>query len=427
MRLTSLYTVSIRLLLTAALVTGFCLLGGTVVAQEETPEPAGDEAAPAAPAPAPAEVPAEEPPKTKKKIANGLYVEMSAGYVTLDDIDTSTITLESHTSPNILELESINTRAAIGWRLPHGKGDFRLRFTGYSEDNYRFASTGKARLVDPDLNIPSGDVKDLLDWWKMTIVNGDLNSQRTPPQWTTADDANGDGVVQGDEVTYPFVDLEVHRTGVTNLQNRTQAIDMLYGRRFGGRRFSGRWWGGLRYFLYEGNLLSAAWLDTSTAGEGYTEGALLKPIVMAQKAEGAGPTGALEANFNFFDGRLTLYVMGEVAFTLLTLESDTGPFTTLTKKTPAPFEIRPIAAQLQSDRSKSTWQDAAELGLRVAFKNGIGLELAYNITGYLDTVYVPLRLRIPAKPEESAQGTSATYRTSDLVMKGWRAGVSFQF
>jgi len=422
MRLTSLYTVSIRLLLTAALVIGVCLLVGTVAAQEEPPEPAGEDTpAPATP------VPADEPPATKKKIPNGLYVEAAAGYATIDDIDTSTITIESHTSPNRLEVESINTRAAIGWRLPHGKGDFRLRFTGYSEDNYRFESTGQARSVDPALGIPSSEVKDNLDWWRMTIVNGDLNSQRTPPQWTAADDANGDGLVQRDEVRYPFVDLEVHRTGVTNLQNRTQAIDFLYGRRFGGRRFSGRWWGGLRYFLYEGNLISAAWLNTTVAGEGYTEGALLKPIVLAQKAEGGGPTGSLEADFNFFDGRLTLYLLGEVGFTLLQLESSTGPFTTLTRNTSTPASTYPIAAELQSDRSKSTWQDAAEAGVRVAFKNGIGLEVAYNITGYLDTIYIPLRLRIPTNVQEGDQGTSATYRTSDLVMKGWRAGVSFQF
>lgn len=120
-------------------------------------------------------------------------------------------------------------------------------------------------------------------------------------------------------------------------------------------------------------------------------------------------------------------MMGQIAFMVLDIKSDSGPFSSLVLNPTEPFTTLPASARLMKEQSKSTWQDAGEVGLRIKLKNGLGFELAYNITGYLDVIALPSKLRIPQNPQEAPQGTSATYRTQDLVIDGWRVGMSFQF
>ena len=71
--------------------------------------------------------------------------------------------------------------------------------------------------------------------------------------------------------------------------------------------------------------------------------------------------------------------------------------------------------------------DSAQLFVRWRLRSGVSFELAYNITGYLDVILLPTRIRIAATEPEAQQGTSAVYNTQDLVFDGWRGGASFQF
>ena len=51
---------------------------------------------------------------------------------------------------------------------------------------------------------------------------------------------------------------DIQKNVSDNLQNRFQNWDLLYGRVWGTRKFEGRWFAGLRYMTYEGNLPDAA-------------------------------------------------------------------------------------------------------------------------------------------------------------------------
>jgi hypothetical protein len=148
------------------------------------------------------------------------------------------------------------------------------------------------------------------------------------------------------------------------------------------------------------------------------------------ETSGLGPTGILEVDFNFFDDRLAFYVLGQFAFVLADITVDSGPFSTLVLDQPQGSNavyVIPIDAQLTATRNKSTWQDAGEVGLRVKMRNGLQIELAYHVTGFLDVILLPHEIAIPESRLEAAQGTSALYRTQDYVLDGWRAGIAFQF
>lgn len=287
MRSTSLFAVA------SLLIVGFG--GPSVIASSQAPMMVQADPQPAeGEAPSPDDT--EKTKKKKKKRPFALYVGVARGVASAEALDTSMETVTTHTSFNTLTLEDeIYSKAAIGWKLPFGKGAFRVEFTGFTEDGYDYRGVGRASSIIGVGN----DVEDPLDWWHVEIVDGQLTSRRTPPQWTppTLDgegevidpgsDANGNTLVDRDEVTYVGADVEFSRAGVDDLQNRTQTIDAVYGRRFGQRRFSGRWWAGLRQFTYEGHMLSGAWLNTALPGEGYTDGALLRPLVINQDTSGS--------------------------------------------------------------------------------------------------------------------------------------------
>lgn len=360
-----------------------------------------------------------------------LYVEAATGGMSADDLNTSISTSSTDQSVSTFTIDDqVFARAAIGWKLADGKGDFRLEFNGYKEDTYEFNAQGLQATLDPLLGQQNTAVLGNLVWWTLGVRDGELSVQRTPPQWDVGlDDANGNDAVDPDEVRYIGADLAVTKDFVSDMQNRVQTVDMLYGRTFGSRRFGARWWGGLRYFTYKGNIPGAAWLNTAEPGEGFTEGSFISLLNFPQKSTGYGPLGVLEADFKFFDDRLVLFVQGQASYMVLNIEVDTGPFKTFVQVLDPgrPEFTVPIDARLSVDRNKSTWQDRAEAGVRVNLKNGLQLELAYSITGYLDAVLLPNEIQIPGNVQESGQGTSALYNTQDLVFDGWTAGIAFQF
>ena len=409
MRLTGVLTIT-------ALLAFLCVAGTPAIAQQ------GDDSdQPAQPADAPA-VP-DEPQETAKK-PFALYVSVGYGETSTDPLNTSIQSSSLSNAVSALEFDQSWTKSAIGWKFANGKGDVRLVYNGYREDSYSFTSQGfDSTYLGPDTNPP---VDSPLPWWTLKIENGVLQAERTPPTWDAiVDDADGDGIVDLAEVVFAAPDL-AHTLSVTDdLQGSIQFADLLYGRNFGGRRFDARWWAGLRRFSYEGNVLATGWISSLTfPGSGFTDGTFLRLLNLRQKTEGTGLTTSIESRFNFFDKRLQLYLAGQVAFMVMDLEVDSGEFFTVISVNNL---ITPAFARLQTTRDKDSWQTMGEAGLRIHLKNGLSLELAYNISGFLDVVLTSPEIQIPLTQQEAGQGTTAIYNTQDIVTDGGRAGISFQF
>jgi hypothetical protein len=236
-----------------------------------------------------------------------------------------------------------------------------------------------------------------------------------------------DGAVQQDEVTYGSADINFTRGIESNLQNRVHTVDALYGRQWGPRRVEGNWWGGLRYFAYEGTVLQGAWLRAPLAtGFGYTDGLAIRLLHPTQETTGAGPTGSLGFQVNFLDKRIQLFMNGQFAFLLSQIKTDTGDFFTLTQ-TSASDELLSGLSRLQAKRSRTSWHTHVDMGARLNLKKGLTLEMTYFKSGFLDAVLTPTEIRIPQSAQELAQRSSALYASQDLVMDGWRASVAFQF
>jgi hypothetical protein len=384
------------------------ILGPGVLGQDE-PTAAGDDA---------------------KKWPFALYVEVAYGISSARDLWTSTSTSSSLVSANLLVLDEWTyARAGVGWKLPYGKGDARLIFNGFRENQYEFYALGGQAALDPTSETPANVlVEGPLPWWALEIQNGRMISERFPPDWIAAlDDTNVNGVVDLDEVRYPKgVDLSLSRAITDDLQNHTQFIDLLYGRTFGTRRFGARWWTGLRYFAYDGNLPAGAWLGGSEAGEGYTDGSLIPLLNLRQETSGIGATGMMEVDFKFWEERFVMYLQGQVALMMLSLEMDTGPFWVLVidQDTSIPT---PARSHLIESRNKTTWQNALEAGVRFSLKNGLQFEAAYNKIGLLDIMLLPTDLQIPSNPQTAWQGTAALYNTKDHILDSWRFGIAYQF
>lgn len=408
-------------------VPGLCLAlwgtGASPLAQDApAPEPAPEEEPQAPPPP----TPPEPPKKESKKLPWGLYVGVAAGAASTKDIDTSVQTLTTEVTSNTLRLpEQDFARAAVGWRLPEGKGDFRLVFNGYKEAKYEFDSIGAESLLA--LGSAQTLVSGPVDWWTLSIRDGLLTSQRTPRVWLVTDDANMNGAADPEEVRQLAPDVTIARQFTDNLQNQVQTVDLLYGREFGGRRFSSHWWGGLRAFEYRGNILAGAWLDVNVAGVGFTDGAFFRPLIFSQDSSGFGPTGAWEVDFNFFNKGLVMFVRAQTALSFNSNKLDSGEFFTSARPTPSLGFIVMVPARLQVTRDKTAWQNTAEAGVRIVMRNGLQFELGYSKTGYLDIVTSPIDIDIPETLGQIEQGTSALYATQDYVVEGWHAGLAFQF
>lgn len=363
----------------------------------------------------------------KKKFANRLYVEVGYGTIDMDPIDTSLRTSSTQRADNSFTLDGMDySRAVIGWQFPGPKGGFRLVWEGYNENGHQFSSQGLESSLGVQLPTQPPIVENLL-WWNVQIVDGQSTVMRTPPAWTLADDANMDGRVQQNEVRYPTTDINFTANTAPDLLNRIQTVDILYGRTWGPRRIEGRWWGGVRYFAYEGTLLQGAWLRAPLSrGRGFTDGLAVPLMHPSQEATGAGPTGSLGLQVNFFEKRVQLFANGQFAFLLSQIETDTGEFFTITNGN-SNDEIVTGRARLRADRSRTSWQTHVDLGARLNLKQGLTLEIAYYKTGFLDAVITPTEIRIPQSAQEIAQGTSGLFASQDLNLDGWRGSVAFQF
>lgn len=397
-----------------------------VMAQEPADPPATDDPA-AQPEQAEPQAPPPPAPEKKGKTPFSLYIEAGGGAYEPDSIDPSIESLSTHVAKNTMSWDAQDfARVAIGWKLQRGRGDFRLIFNGYSENGYELESTGMLSAIDTTLDSP--DVLGPLPWWRINVKNGDVHAERWPPQWDAElDDANDNGFVDPGEQRYTEPDLVLDSVTFASMQNRVQTYDFVFGNTWGPRRVQGRWYGGFRYFLYEGNIPAGAWLYSQPTGEGYTDGALLRLLNFSQSSEGLGPTGLMEVRFNFFNQLFQIYANGQATFMVMNIEMDTGLFTTLVETTGQVGAKVPIAASLSEQQTKSTWQTGAELGMRLRLKNGLKLEASYGIVGLLDAILLPTQIRIPDNQQEAAQGTSAIYNTQDYVLTGWRAGIAFQF
>jgi hypothetical protein len=421
---------------------------------------AQDPAAPEDPAPdeAPADITGQQFEKKERHF--GLYVGVAAGSGSSNTLGTSIAAGPLDAALSSVELtDQIYGRSAIGWqRKDVRKGDFRLVVQGLREEAYEFSSSGVSNRVasgdDADLNCElntgQGDTeKDcLVRWWEVNASSGNFTAVRLRPMWDLAADAAfGDGDGQPDfgtcidlggglercgEITYDrnAPDRVIEGQIADDLQNRIQSYDALYGREFGGRRFSSRWWTGLRYFVYEGQMLSGAWLNSpataggSAPGEHFTDGSFLKLLHIAQETTGFGPTGSWEADFNFFDRGVVLYLRGEVAFTFNTMKIDSGAFFRVAQESTSQNPATLVNDRMTKELDKSTWQNKAEAGARVNFKNGLQLEVGYSRTGYLDIIMMPdlLQLGGPQVTNENPQ-----IFTQDLIVDAFHAGVGFQF
>ncbi len=405
-------------------------------AQPADTPPSAEEPAQPADTPPPAEEPVAElpPDPTREKMPFALYVEAAWGSGSADPYNTSIKASDLNAGHSTVEIvDASYGRAAIGWKLPRGKGDFRLNFQGFMEEEYEFRSVGATnRTADGSLvDSTSG----LVPWWFIEINGGKLIATRLAPTWDSAADvAFGDmdgkpdfgscaelpdGRFRCGEVTYdPSMPLkQITGSMPDDLQNRVDTYEIVYGREFGGRRYSSRWWAGLRYFEYEGNLLAGAWLNSNVTGLHYTDGSFLRLLNITQRTTGAGPVGSWEVDFNYFERALQLYLRGEAAFTLNNMEIDSGPF----------FQVKNVDAGLLMDdrmfksQEKSSWQDRAEVGARLYLKNGMHFEVAYSITGFLDVALLPDLLQLGVTNEDPE-----TF-TQDLVIEALHVGAGFQF
>jgi len=395
------------------------LWAAAVTSAQDTPAPADEIQAP--------QTESTEGEADQKKLVNGLYVEVGYGTNDMNPLDTTVKTGSTQDSANTFTLDGMDyARAVIGWKLPGPKGSFRLVWQGYNENGYEFTAIGREASLGNQL--PSNPpIVDNLDWWLVNVMDGQLSVARTPPRWTAAADANMDGRVQKEEVSYTGADISYSASIAPDLLNRVQTADVLFGREWGPRRVEGVWWGGLRYFAYEGTLLQGAWLRAPRAtGRGFTDGVAVRLLHPTQKAQGAGPTGTLGFQVNFFDKRVQLFMNGQFAFLLSQIETDTGNFFTLTNGNNND-ELLTGRSRLRADRSRTSWQTHLDAGARFNSKQGLTIEVAYFKTGFLDAVITPTEIRLPQSAQELAQGTSGLFATQDLVLDGWRGSVAFQF
>jgi hypothetical protein len=403
-------------------------LTGTMAQQDEPAPQAEEPQSQEADTPEPQAEPPSESEEPGKKY-NGLYIEAGFGSWSTRDIDSSIDTGSRARAENNLSIdEQSYARAAIGWKLNRNKGDFRLIFNGWSEDTYALNTQGLLQAVDPALqNVPVENVADQLFWWELQVDDGRLMSARYPPQWDiNTDDTNGNGLVDdGEQQYFATPDQMVVTETFKSLDNRAQTIDFVFGNVWGPRRFQGRWFAGARYFVYEGNILAPAWLTNLVDGQGFTDGAFLNLVNFTQETTGFGPTGLLEARFNFFDQRFQLFITGQASFMIEKLETSSGNFLTLVTNQSGLLVTAP--ASLSDSQSKSTWHTAGSVGARLRLRNGLKFELAYSAVGLLDAILLPDAIRVPETPQEAPQGTSAIFNTQDYVLDGWTASMAFQF
>ena len=451
-----------------ALVVGsgflFCWALATAVLAQEGDEPAvpADSAGDQATGDDEPAIPPQQAPGEDEGFYNGLYIAVGYGEGTSEDINASLLLDSTRYSQSRFAVEEQQVGIAkIGWKLPEDRGAFRLVFNGYEEQEYEFDSVGAQAALQFGTINPSCDITtlreavasgaispDQLDaspgyvtsplggqclygWWDVAIRNGQLLAERTPGSGDPNADVASGGSSPGD-VLFRDPDRRIEAPAPGNLQNAVVTWDALYGRDFGGRRFSSRWWGGVRYFEYEGQVLQTSWLNSNpnaTPGAYFTDQSFLRLLNIGQEASGWGPVGSWEMNFNFFDKGLAFYLLGEAAFTFNSIDMDSGTFFGIVEATDRTV-LAPM--RLKENRDKSSWQTSGEIGVRVRMRKGFEFELAYQRRGFLDLVLLPSSITIPMitgqisinDPEDSV---SALYSTQDIEIDSVHGLVGFQF
>ena len=370
-------------------------------------------------------------PVVKTKRPFPLFISVSAGSADADDIDSSIrSTSVSHTT-SILSIEGQSYgRAELGWKFQNDRGMAKVIWNGYNEEDFSMRGSGNQTLIDL---VASGEVTQPTvvggaRWWTFDINDGVMTSVLNGPIWNAGQDANGDGAAQPDEITYdPMNAVTLTSATPTNLQNRLQTVDLVYGREFGTRRFGSHWFAGIRYYTLEGSIPATAWVlgGDAIAGVGFTDGAAINLLTFFNETTGIGPTASMSWDIKFFDEKFKIFFRGQSTLAFTRVDVESAPFVTFVVDVNNFLE--PVDGQLSSRRNKSTWSNELDLGIAFEFDNGIGLELAYGVTGMLDAYLLPTEIRIPVTEIESGQGTSAVYNTQDYVLTTIRAGLSFQF
>jgi hypothetical protein len=408
-----------------------CVLAAAVGSEPRAQTP-GEGAAPAAPA---------TPQTEEQKVPwwggrFALYLETGVGGASSDDVNASVeTTLRQVTYSTFDPGDRSYGRVVVGWLLPLNRGMFQFRYTAYKEDGgWELSGQGAASFVSGSNHQPDS----LLPWWTYRMTEGQIVASRNPPVWNNVD---GDSDIDPAEVVYAGVDQSTIATAPDTLQQRSRSYDLVYQREFADKgptdRWTGRWSTGLRHYELEGAVPMGAWLGLSSnpAVDGdpglFSEGALLRPILMRQDTKGNGPTGTLELQFHFLRRRATAYAQSRAAFLLQNLSADSGLAYTLTRypigTNPTTVAFYPTPMQLVHDVDKTAWQVGAEVGLRFRILPGFDATAEYHTESQQDVLLVPDRVSIPSTNEEAQFGTNAIFTTKDIDHEGWSVGLSFQF
>jgi len=377
---------------------------------------------------------ATEAPKKKDPFFGdhfAMYLETRGGPASIKTVGNSLASgFKSNASNEINFSGTKSGQFTAGWTLPRVRGQYLLTYTGVADGTFELDSTGTQQSYQASGSQAVFVIGYQLPWWQVTVRDGQLTTTKTPPVWNSiADDTNGNGVPDPNEIKYPTTTVTLSATVPKSLGNKVQTWDLCYRREFGGVKIRSRWTAGLRYLTFDGAIATPAWVTgaSSTAGFGYTDGTQLDLILMQQSTSGFGPVGSGEIQFNFFRQRLTLYALVQAAFILETLNGDSGAFTYLARDPAVVGAYFPGSGRIQSDVSKSTWNTTFEAGLRVKLLEGFHLILDWNTTGYLDTILIPTDLSIPDNASQVAIGTTARFVSRDFVVSSINLGLSFQF
>lgn len=367
-----------------------------------------------------------------------LYLETAVGGAGTSDVDTSLETSVQRVTYSTFDPGDRSFgRVVVGWQLPLNRGTFLLRFSGYKEDGgWELTGTGASASVSGT----STPAETPLPWWTIDMREGLLVATRNAPLWSSAQDADGDSKPDFDEVTYGGVDQTTSIAAPTTMQQRARTYDLAFQREFADKgptdHWTGRWSGGLRHFQLEGAVPVPGWLGHSSGEAGilgdpglFSEGALLRPLLVNQDTSGIGPAGTLELQFQFLRRRATAYAQGRAAFLIQKLSADSGLVYTLTRRKldGGPDAFYPTPLLLQHDVDKTSWQVGAEIGLRFRLLPGLTAALEYHRESQQDVLLLPDRLNIPADIEAAPFGSDAIFTTQDIDYDGWSAGLSFQF
>jgi hypothetical protein len=394
---------------------------GLPTARAEDPAPKKADAAAA-----PAETPKKKDPFFGTTFA--MYLETRGGPASIDKVSNPLPSGPQSSSASEIGFNGSKAgQFTVGWTLPRGRGQYLLTYNGIADGDYELNATGSQKSYVVVQGQAGHNIDFFEPWWHVTVNNGQLRTTKTPPVWDAQlDDANSNGVPDPGEFRFPTTTFDGSASIPSDLGNSIQTWDLHYRREFGGIKIRSRWTAGIRYLSYKGAIVTPFWLtgQASPAGFGYSDGIQNAFMIMQQSTSGYGPVGSGEIQFNFFRQRLTLYALAQAAFLLETLHTDSGAFTYLAQDAGGFF---PGSGRIEDDVSKSSWNVGGEAGVRVKMLEGFHLIVAWNRTGYLDTMLVPNSLSLPTNPTQTSQGTTARFVTRDFDITTISLGLSFQF